>query len=191
MGRKPPQVSQLGGIIAPARQPREGGARARRQSAPRHPLRRPLHRARVHRALCPVTGQPDFAHLVIDYVPDHWLVESKSLKLYLARSATTAPSTRTAPSPSASASPPCSSRTTCASAATGIRAAACRSTCSGRRARCPRACGCPTRASRPTAGAADPGSGPAPARPAASPSVLRSTQSPGRHGGPETAASAD
>ena len=34
-------------------------------------------------ALCPVTGQPDFAHLVIDYVPDRWLVEAKSLKLYL------------------------------------------------------------------------------------------------------------
>jgi len=34
-------------------------------------------------SLCPMTGQPDFAHLVIDYVPDAWLVESKSLKLYL------------------------------------------------------------------------------------------------------------
>lgn len=34
-------------------------------------------------SLCPVTGQPDFAILVIDYVPDAWLVESKSLKLYL------------------------------------------------------------------------------------------------------------
>jgi len=34
-------------------------------------------------SLCPVTGQPDFAHLVIDFVPDQWLVESKSLKLYL------------------------------------------------------------------------------------------------------------
>ena len=34
-------------------------------------------------SLCPVTGQPDFAHLVIDYVPEAWLVESKSLKLYL------------------------------------------------------------------------------------------------------------
>ncbi len=33
--------------------------------------------------LCPITGQPDFAHLVIDYVPGRWLVESKSLKLYL------------------------------------------------------------------------------------------------------------
>lgn len=34
--------------------------------------------------LCPITGQPDFAHLVIDYVPGRFLVESKSLKLYLA-----------------------------------------------------------------------------------------------------------
>ena len=35
-------------------------------------------------SLCPVTGQPDFAHLVIDYAPGAWLIESKSLKLYLA-----------------------------------------------------------------------------------------------------------
>jgi 7-cyano-7-deazaguanine reductase len=35
-------------------------------------------------SLCPVTGQPDFAHLVIDYVPDATILESKSLKLYLA-----------------------------------------------------------------------------------------------------------
>jgi 7-cyano-7-deazaguanine reductase len=34
-------------------------------------------------SLCPVTGQPDFAHLVIDYVPNKKLVESKSLKLFL------------------------------------------------------------------------------------------------------------
>ena len=34
-------------------------------------------------SVCPVTGQPDFAHLVIDYVPGDWLIESKSLKLYL------------------------------------------------------------------------------------------------------------
>ena len=34
-------------------------------------------------SLCPITGQPDFAHLVIDYAPGEWLVESKSLKLYL------------------------------------------------------------------------------------------------------------
>jgi len=34
-------------------------------------------------SLCPKTGQPDFAHLVIDYIPRLKLVESKSLKLYL------------------------------------------------------------------------------------------------------------
>ena len=34
-------------------------------------------------ALCPITGQPDFAHLVIDYVPDQWMIESKSLKLFM------------------------------------------------------------------------------------------------------------
>lgn len=34
-------------------------------------------------SLCPVTGQPDFGFLMIDYVPDQWLVESKSLKLFL------------------------------------------------------------------------------------------------------------
>lgn len=34
-------------------------------------------------SLCPVTNQPDFAHLVIDYAPDQWIVESKSLKLFL------------------------------------------------------------------------------------------------------------
>ena len=34
-------------------------------------------------SLCPLTGQPDFAHLVIDYVPRHFIVESKSLKLFL------------------------------------------------------------------------------------------------------------
>ena len=35
-------------------------------------------------SLCPITCQPDFAHLMIDYVPGDWLVESKSLKFYLA-----------------------------------------------------------------------------------------------------------
>ena len=33
--------------------------------------------------LCPMTGQPDFAHLLIEYVPDQKIVESKSVKLYL------------------------------------------------------------------------------------------------------------
>ncbi|MEM6933836.1 MAG: preQ(1) synthase [Pseudomonadota bacterium] len=34
-------------------------------------------------SICPVTAQPDFAHLVIEYVPDQYLVESKSLKMFL------------------------------------------------------------------------------------------------------------
>ena len=34
-------------------------------------------------SLCPMTGQPDFAHIAIDYIPGAWLVESKSLKLFL------------------------------------------------------------------------------------------------------------
>lgn len=34
-------------------------------------------------SLCPMTGQPDFAHLIIDYVPNELLIESKSLELYL------------------------------------------------------------------------------------------------------------
>lgn len=35
-------------------------------------------------SLCPITGQPDFGHIVIEYVPDRLCLESKSLKLYLA-----------------------------------------------------------------------------------------------------------
>ena len=34
-------------------------------------------------SLCPVTGQPDFGHIIIDYIPNEYLVESKSFKLYL------------------------------------------------------------------------------------------------------------
>lgn len=34
-------------------------------------------------SLCPITGQPDFAHIVIDYVPKDYLIESKALKLFL------------------------------------------------------------------------------------------------------------
>ena len=50
-----------------------------------HPDKRYVARFTVPEftALCPITGQPDFAHLVIDYIPNRWLVESKSLKLYL------------------------------------------------------------------------------------------------------------
>jgi 7-cyano-7-deazaguanine reductase len=35
-------------------------------------------------SLCPVTGQMDFASITIEYVPNEWCIESKSLKFYLA-----------------------------------------------------------------------------------------------------------
>lgn len=46
-------------------------------------------------SLCPITGQPDFATITISYVPGEKMVESKSLKLYLFPSGTTAISMRT------------------------------------------------------------------------------------------------
>jgi hypothetical protein len=95
--------------------------------------------------LCPVTGQPDFAHFVIDYVPDARLLESKS-------SAATAPSTRTARSRLRSGSRQRRSRRGSESAATGTPAAASPSTCSTSRARRRTDCGSRTPASRPTAG---------------------------------------
>ena len=78
-------------------------------------------------SLCPMTGQPDFAHIVIDYVPRDWLVESKSLKLYLAQlSATTARSTRIARWTSARSWWPCWIRSGCGSGPIGFRAVASR-----------------------------------------------------------------
>ncbi|MSO64847.1 MAG: NADPH-dependent 7-cyano-7-deazaguanine reductase QueF [Alphaproteobacteria bacterium] len=77
------RLSLLGQKSAPPESP--DAARIERVANP--------HRDRAYAArfvcpeftsLCPITGQPDFAHLVIDYVPGEWLVESKSLKLYLA-----------------------------------------------------------------------------------------------------------
>jgi 7-cyano-7-deazaguanine reductase len=85
-------------------------------------------------SLCPVTGQPDFAHLVIDYAPGETIVESKALAVFgsfrnhngFHEDVTVGIGQRLfercAPAG-------------CASAATGIRAAASRSTCSGRPAR--------------------------------------------------------
>ena len=34
-------------------------------------------------SMCPVTEQPDLSHVIIEYGPDQWCIESKSLKLYL------------------------------------------------------------------------------------------------------------
>jgi 7-cyano-7-deazaguanine reductase len=83
MAREPLNVSQLGSQTPLPASP--GEAVLERVANP-HPGT--LYVARFTQpeftSLCPVTGQPDFAHLVIDYVPNDWLVESKSLKLYLA-----------------------------------------------------------------------------------------------------------
>jgi 7-cyano-7-deazaguanine reductase len=75
-------LSQLGRATALPSSP--GAATLERVANP-HPRRNYLVRftAPEFTSLCPITGQPDFAHLVLDYVPARWLVESKSLKLYL------------------------------------------------------------------------------------------------------------
>ena len=78
----PPQVTHLGtmsslpespeqAVLDYVPNPRKGRPYVVRFSAPEFT------------SLCPVTGQPDLAHLVIDYVPDKTIVESKSLKLFL------------------------------------------------------------------------------------------------------------
>jgi 7-cyano-7-deazaguanine reductase len=72
LGRQAPQPqSPEEAVLDPVPNPHRGTLYVARYVAPEFT------------SLCPVTGQPDFAHLVVDYVPDEFLVESKSLKLYL------------------------------------------------------------------------------------------------------------
>jgi 7-cyano-7-deazaguanine reductase len=75
-------LTQLGSPVAPPASPEE----AVLESVP-NPHAGALYLVRFtapeFTSLCPITGQPDFAHLVIDYVPRDLIVESKSLKLYL------------------------------------------------------------------------------------------------------------
>ena len=75
-------LTQLGTPTTPPASPEE--AVLERVPNP-HPGERYLVRftAPEFTSLCPITGQPDFAHLMLDYVPRDCLVESKSLKLYL------------------------------------------------------------------------------------------------------------
>jgi 7-cyano-7-deazaguanine reductase len=82
MAKKPPHLRQLGQHVPLPASPDE--AVLERVPNP-HPDTPYLARftAPEFTSLCPVTGQPDFAHLVIDYAPKDWLVESKSVKLYL------------------------------------------------------------------------------------------------------------
>ena len=83
MARKArPALKQLGHATKPPSSPEEAVLERIPNSQPRE---RYLVRFACPEftSICPVTGQPDFAHIVIDYVPKAWLVESKSLKLYL------------------------------------------------------------------------------------------------------------
>src|SRR5215471_16164514 len=79
---KYPRLTQLGRPVAPPESPQK----AVLETVP-NPEPRALYLVRFtapeFTTLCPMTGQPDFAHLVIDYAPRAKLVESKSLKLYL------------------------------------------------------------------------------------------------------------
>jgi 7-cyano-7-deazaguanine reductase len=77
------RVTQLGHAVAVPQSPES----AKLEAVPNpHPGSNYVVRftAPEFTSLCPVTGQPDFAHFVIDYVPGKAIVESKSLKLYLA-----------------------------------------------------------------------------------------------------------
>ena len=76
------KLTQLGHAVSQPKSP----AAAKLESVPNpHPDADYVVRftAPEFTTLCPITGQPDFAHFVIDYVPGKSLVESKSLKLYL------------------------------------------------------------------------------------------------------------
>ena len=76
------KLTQLGRAAAPPSSP----DKAKLESVPNpHPDADYVVRftAPEFTTLCPITGQPDFAHFVIDYVPDKTIVESKSLKLFL------------------------------------------------------------------------------------------------------------
>jgi 7-cyano-7-deazaguanine reductase len=104
--------------------------------------------------LCAVTGQPDFAHFTIDYVPGAWLIESKSLKFYLA-------SFRSYSDFHEECTIAIGKRIAAVLEPVYLRIGGYwsprgeyRSMCSGRPERCRRTCGCLTRASPPTAGAA-------------------------------------
>ena len=79
---RPKPLRQLGRVV---KSPASPEAAALERIANPHPRTRYLVRftAPEFTALCPITGQPDFAHLVLDYVPGPFLVESKSFKLYL------------------------------------------------------------------------------------------------------------
>ena len=102
-----------------------------------------------------MTAQPDFAHLVIDYVPDAWIVESKSLKLFFASFRNQGAFHEACTMTIACRLVDALAHDGCGLGLTGIHGVACRSTCSGNPGHHPRRYGFPTRASPRIAGAAD------------------------------------
>jgi 7-cyano-7-deazaguanine reductase len=82
MPRKYKDLTQLGRATPLPASPDQAKLERVRNPHPKH-LYVTRFTAPEFTSLCPITGQPDFAHLVIDYIPRAWLVESKSLKLYL------------------------------------------------------------------------------------------------------------
>ncbi len=103
-------------------------------------------------SICPVTGQPDFGILVIDYLPGEWLVESKSLKLYLSSFRNHGAFHEDCTVGIASGWWSCLSRDGSGSAATGIRAVASPSNVFWQTGEAPKASGCRNQAWRPIAG---------------------------------------
>ncbi|CAK7192309.1 NADPH-dependent 7-cyano-7-deazaguanine reductase [Commensalibacter sp. Nvir] len=76
------QLTQLGHISSLPNSPQE--AKLERVPAPFEDYQYTVRfTAPEFTSLCPITSQPDFAHLIIDYIPNKWIVESKSLKLFL------------------------------------------------------------------------------------------------------------
>ncbi|MBO0903449.1 preQ(1) synthase [Jiella sonneratiae] len=79
----PDNLTQLGQSSRPAASPEQAVLETVPYHRPDGPPTIVRFTAPEFTSLCPVTGQPDFAHIVIDYAPDRRLVESKSLKLFL------------------------------------------------------------------------------------------------------------
>src|SRR5215469_16294904 len=77
------KLTQLGHIVAPPRSPSEAKLESveNAHAGTDYVVR---FTAPEFTTLCPITGQPDFAHFVIDYCPAKTILESKSLKLFLA-----------------------------------------------------------------------------------------------------------
>lgn len=99
-------------------------------------------------SICPVTGQPDFAHLVIDYAPGDWLVESKSLKHYLTSFRNHGDFHEACTVAIGRGLSAYWSQPGCGLGDTGTRAGGFRSMFSSRRGRRPRGCGCRSRGCR-------------------------------------------